>query len=82
MYMYVCMYVCMYVYIYIYIYIYICSCSSAALVGGMVSIDLAFDVNMCFLAESTVVSSLLRPYISTTYDSSTDMQTLSKLVGS
>ena len=47
----------------------------------MASIGLAFDVNMCFLAESTVVSSLPRSYIGTTYDSSTDMQTLSKLVG-
>ena len=47
----------------------------------MASINLAFDVNMCFLAESIVVSSLPRSYIGTTYDSSTDMQTLSKLVG-
>ena len=47
----------------------------------MASISLAFDVNVCFLAESTVVSSLPRSNIGTTYDSSTDMQTLSKLVG-
>ena len=57
-------------------------CNSAALVSGMASKDLPLQVNICFLAEFTVVSALPRSYIKTTYDSSIDIQSSSKLPGS